>query len=42
MNRNKYIGNQYIKINVSIPTNLTNEQIELVKQIVNIQNGLNI
>lgn len=41
MNRNKFIGNQYLKINVSIPTNLTNEQIDLVKQIVSIQNGLN-
>lgn len=41
MNRNKFIGSQYLKINVSIPTNLTNEQIDLVKQIVSIQNGLN-
>jgi DnaJ-class molecular chaperone len=41
MNRNKFIGSQYLKINVSVPTNLTNEQIELVKQIVTIQNGLN-
>jgi curved DNA-binding protein len=42
LNRNKFIGNQYIKINVSVPTNLTNEQINLVKQIVDIQNDLNI
>lgn len=42
MNRNKFVGSQYLHISVSIPTNLTNEQIELVKQIVNIQNGLNI
>jgi len=42
LNRNKFIGNQYIKINVSIPTNLTLEQISLVKQIVDIQNDLNI
>jgi molecular chaperone DnaJ len=41
MNRNKFVGSQYLHINVSIPTNLTNEQIELVKQIVSIQNGLN-
>jgi curved DNA-binding protein len=41
MNRNKFIGSQYLKINVSIPTNLTNEQLDLVKQIVSIQNGLN-
>lgn len=41
MNRNKFVGSQYLKINVSIPTNLTNEQIDLVKQIVSIQNGLN-
>lgn len=41
MNRNKFIGNQFLKINVVVPTNLTTEQIELVKQIVNIQNGLN-
>jgi DnaJ-class molecular chaperone len=41
MNRNKFIGAQYLHINVSVPTNLTNEQIELVKQIVSIQNGLN-
>lgn len=42
MNRNKFIGSQYLKINVMVPTNLTNEQIDLIKQIVNIQNGLNI
>lgn len=42
MNRNKFVGSQYLKINVMVPTNLTNEQIDLVKQIVNIQNGLNI
>jgi DnaJ-class molecular chaperone len=41
MNRNKFIGSQYLKINMSIPTNLTNEQIDLVKQILSIQNGLN-
>jgi curved DNA-binding protein len=41
MNRNKYVGSQYLKINISIPTNLTNEQIDLVKQLVDIQNGLN-
>lgn len=41
MNRNKYVGSQYLKINISVPTNLTTEQIELVKQIVDIQNGLN-
>lgn len=41
MNRNKYVGSQYLRINISIPTNLTNEQIELVKQLVDIQNGLN-
>lgn len=41
MNRGKFVGSQYLKINVVIPTNLTNEQIDLVKQIVNIQNGLN-
>jgi curved DNA-binding protein len=41
MNRNKYVGSQYLKINVSIPNNLTNEQIDLVKKIVDIQNGLN-
>jgi curved DNA-binding protein len=42
MNRSKFIGSQYLKINVSVPTNLTNEQLELVKQLVNIQNDLNI
>lgn len=42
MNRNKFVGSQYLKINVMVPTNLTNEQIDLVKQIVTIQNGLNI
>lgn len=42
MNRNKFIGSQYLRVNVSIPTNLTNEQIELIKQLVNIQNDLNI
>ncbi len=41
MNRNKFVGSQYLRINVSVPTNLTMEQIDLVKQIVNIQNGLN-
>lgn len=41
MNRNKFVGSQYLRINVSVPTNLTIEQIELVKQIVTIQNGLN-
>ncbi len=41
MNRNKYVGSQYIKVHISIPQNLTNEQIELVKQLVDIQNGLN-
>lgn len=42
MNRSKFVGSQYLHINVSIPNNLTTEQIELVKQIVTIQNGLNI
>lgn len=42
MNRNKFVGSQYLRINISVPTNLTNEQIELVKQLVNIQNDLNI
>lgn len=42
MNRSKFIGSQYLRINISVPTNLTNEQIELVTQIVNIQNELNI
>jgi len=41
MNRSKFVGSQYLRINVSVPTNLTTEQIDLVKQIVNIQNGLN-
>jgi curved DNA-binding protein len=41
MNRNKFVGSQYLRINVSVPTNLTNEQLDLVKQIVSIQNGLN-
>lgn len=41
MNRSKFVGSQYLKINIIIPTNLTAEQIDLVKQIVNIQNGLN-
>lgn len=41
MNRGKYVGSQYLKVNVVVPTNLTTEQIDLVKQIVNIQNGLN-
>jgi curved DNA-binding protein len=42
MNRSKFIGSQYLRINISVPTNLTNEQIELVRQIVDIQNELNI
>lgn len=42
MNRGKFVGSQYLKINVMVPTNLTTEQLDLVKQIVNIQNGLNI
>ena len=42
LNRGKYVGSQFLRINIVIPTNLTNEQIELVKQIVQIQNGLNI
>jgi DnaJ-class molecular chaperone len=42
MNRSKFVGSQYLRVNISIPTNLTNEQIELVKQLVNIQNELNI
>lgn len=42
MNRGKYVGNQYLRINVKIPTNLTNEQIDLVKQIIDIRNDLNI
>lgn len=42
MNRSKFVGNQFLKINIMVPTNLTNEQIELVKQLVEIQNGLNI
>lgn len=42
MNRNKFVGSQYLRINISVPTNLTNEQIELVRQMVDIQNELNI
>jgi len=42
MNRGKYIGNQYLNINVKVPTNLTTEQLDLVKQIIDIRNGLNI
>jgi curved DNA-binding protein len=42
MNRSKFVGNQFLKINIMVPTNLTNEQIELIKQLVEIQNGLNI
>lgn len=42
LNRNKFIGSQYIRVNISVPTNLTNEQIELVRQLVTIQNDLNI
>lgn len=42
MSRNRYIGNQYLKINIKIPTNLTTEQLDLVKQIIDIRNGLNI
>lgn len=42
MNRGKYIGHQYLRINVKIPTNLTGEQIDLVKQINDIRSGLNI
>lgn len=41
MNRNKYVGSQFLRVNVVVPTNLTAEQNELVKQIVEIQNGLN-
>lgn len=41
MNRQKFVGSQYLKLNVVVPTNLTVEQLDLVKQIVNIQNGLN-
>jgi curved DNA-binding protein len=42
MNRSKFVGSQYLKINVMVPTNLTTEQLDLVKKIVHIQNGLNI
>lgn len=42
MTRGKYVGSQYLRINVMIPTNLTNEQINLVKQINEIRNSLNI
>lgn len=42
INRGKYIGNQYLNINVKVPTNLTSEQLDLIKQIVDIRNGLNI
>lgn len=40
--RGKYVGSQYIRINVKIPTNLTTEQLNLVKQINLIRTGLNI
>lgn len=42
MTRGKYVGHQYIRINVMIPTNLTVEQMNLVKQINSIRAGLNI
>lgn len=41
LNRKNFVGSQYLKINISIPTNLTNEQLDLVNRIVEIQNGLN-
>jgi curved DNA-binding protein len=42
MTRGKYVGHQYLRINVKVPTNLTTEQINLVKQINSIRAGLNI
>lgn len=42
MNKNKYVGNQYLRVNISIPINLTNDQIELVKKLVTMQNDLNV
>ena len=42
ISRSKFIGSQYIKIHIMVPTNLTNEQIDLIKQILEIKNELNI
>lgn len=40
-NKSKFIGSQFLKINVMVPTNLTAEQIALVKQIISLQEELN-